>query len=311
MILDFLRSGYRKVKTVLEDSRAALGSRLRSLFKGSVSEETFEELEQILYEADLGMALTTELIEKLRKQVKNNPELKGEQLVDLLAQDVISLMRENISQNREKISYAATGPTVFLIVGVNGNGKTTTIAKLANRFKKEGKKVILGAADTFRAAAVDQLEMWASRLEIEIIKAKPGSDPAAVAFDAVEAAKARDADVVLIDTAGRLHSKKPLMQELEKIRRSCGKVLPGSPHEILLVLDATIGQNGIDQAQTFHQFTPLTGIVLTKLDGSAKGGVALAIQRALKVPVKFIGLGEGVDDLELFDPHSYAVALFE
>lgn len=310
MILDFLKSGYRKVKSALDHSKAALGSRLRGLFGGTIDDETFEDLEQMLYEADLGVGLTTQLVQKIQSQHLKDPSLKGEDLLHLLAEDVSMLMKEEGIASRE-IKFAEEGPTVILIVGVNGNGKTTTIAKLAKKFQSQGKKVLLGAGDTFRAAAIDQLEMWANRIGVEIIKSKPGSDPAAVAFDTLEAAKARQADVVLVDTAGRLHSKKPLMQELEKIRRSCGKVLPGTPHEVLLVLDATIGQNGIDQAKTFNQFTPLTGIVLTKLDGTAKGGIVLAIQNELKIPVKFIGIGEGMDDLEPFNPESYVSALFE
>jgi fused signal recognition particle receptor len=202
-------------------------------------------------------------------------------------------------------------PMVILIVGVNGNGKTTSVAKLAKFFQNNDKKVLIAAADTFRAAAIEQLEIWAKRLDIEIVKGNPGSDPASVAFDALTAGKARKSDIVIIDTAGRLHTKTNLMQELEKIRRTCKKVNPSSPHETLLVLDATTGQNAIDQAKTFNKFTPITGLILTKLDGSAKGGIVISIYRQLGIPVKFIGVGEGLDDLEPFQPESFVNALFD
>ncbi len=202
-------------------------------------------------------------------------------------------------------------PFVVLIVGVNGNGKTTSTAKLANRFQEAGKKVLLGAADTFRAAATEQLEKWAHHLNIDLVKGNAKSDPAAVAFDAVTAAKARGADVVIIDTAGRLHTKTNLMQELEKIRRSCKKVNPHSPQETLLVLDATTGQNAIDQAKIFHKYTPISGLILTKLDGTAKGGIVVSIQQQLGIPVKFIGVGEGIEDLEAFNSEAFVNALFE
>jgi fused signal recognition particle receptor len=197
-----------------------------------------------------------------------------------------------------------------MIVGVNGNGKTTATAKLAKRFQDAGKTVMMAAADTFRAAAVEQLETWAHRLQLDIVKGSPKSDPAAVAFDALTAAKARGADVVIVDTAGRLHTKTPLMQELEKIRRTCQKVVPSSPHEVLLVLDATTGQNGVEQAQTFCKFVPITGLILTKIDGTAKGGVAINIQRQLGIPILFLGTGEGVEDLEPFEAGVFVKGLF-
>jgi fused signal recognition particle receptor len=198
-----------------------------------------------------------------------------------------------------------------LIVGVNGNGKTTSVAKLANRFKINKKNVLIAAADTFRAAAVEQLDIWAQRLKVDIVKGTSHSDPAAVTFDAVQAGKSRKTDVVIIDTAGRLHTKIPLMQELAKIKRSCQKVIPNSPHETLLVLDATTGQNAIDQAKVFNEFTPITGIILTKLDGTAKGGIVISIQRQLGIPIKFIGVGEGLEDLEPFDAQNFVNALFD
>ena len=214
------------------------------------------------------------------------------------------------SEGRGIFSPSKTDPYVFLIVGVNGSGKTTSIAKLAKHFQSEGKKVLLAAGDTFRAAAIEQLATWAERLQMDIIKSKPGSDPSAVAFDALTAAKARGFDVVFIDTAGRLQNKTDLMQELEKIRRVCSKVVPTAPHETLLVLDATTGQNAIDQAKVFHAVTPLNGIVLAKLDGSAKGGIILSIYQDLGIPVRWVGTGEKADDLEPFDPIAYADSLF-
>lgn len=202
-------------------------------------------------------------------------------------------------------------PMVILIIGVNGNGKTTSVAKLANRFVHSNHSVLIAAADTFRAAAIDQLEIWANRLNVDIVKGAPNSDSAAVTFDALAAAKARHSEVVIVDTAGRLHTRTDLMHELKKIKRACHKVHPNSPHETLLVLDATIGQNAIDQAKIFHEFTPITGIILTKLDGTAKGGIVVNIQRQLGIPVKFVGTGESLEDLEPFNPEEFAAALFE
>ncbi len=220
-------------------------------------------------------------------------------------------MLRQIPSGLEEVS-AARMPAIFLIVGVNGNGKTTSVAKLSHLLKQNNKKVLVAAADTFRAAAIEQLETWAEKLKIDIVKGAPKSDPAAVTFDAIQAAKARGCDVVLIDTAGRLHTKTPLMQELEKIKRSCQKASSnGGPHETLLVLDATTGQNAIDQAKHFHKFTPLTGIILTKLDGTAKGGIIIAIQRELGIPIKFIGTGEQIDDMQPFDPQKFVESLFE
>ncbi len=230
----------------------------------------------------------------------------------MTSEELVDVIRQELLKNMQIPSHITEGsPHVILVVGVNGNGKTTSIAKMAHRYQEAGKKVVLGAADTFRAAAIEQLEMWAHRLKVDIVKGHPNSDPSAVAFDAVAAGKARNADVVIIDTAGRLHTKIPLMQELEKIRRSCRKVVPDAPHETLLVLDATTGQNAIDQAQTFHKFTPLTGLVLTKLDGTAKGGTVLAIQKKLALPIKFIGVGEGAEDLQPFDAKAFIDAMFE
>lgn len=307
MVLDFLKSSYQKVKKALAKTGSLLGSKIRSLFSGQINEETLEKLEKIFYEADLGVQTSLELTEKVRALHKKNPKIDAEGLIAEIRQEILRMLPATPTPLAEGVD----GPLIILIVGVNGNGKTTTVAKLAKRYHDSGKKVLLCAADTFRAAAVEQLETWSKRVGVEIVKGNPKSDPAAVVFDAVTAGKARGADVVLIDTAGRLHTKTHLMQELEKIRRSCRKIYPESPHETLLVLDATTGQNAIDQAKTFHQFTPITGLVLTKLDGTAKGGIVISIQRQLGLPVKFIGVGEGLEDFEPFDPERFVQTLLE
>ncbi len=309
MVLNFLKSGYNKVKQALAKTSAALSSRLHALFGGRLDEATLDRLEQLLYEADLGVETATELTKKIREVHAKEPSLNGDAFIQILKDEIFSILNQSGSGINE--NDLPGEPTVILIVGVNGNGKTTSVAKLAKRFSGIGKKVLVGAADTFRAAAIEQLETWAHRLDIDIVKGQPKADPAAVAFDTVTAAKARAIDIVLLDTAGRLHTKTPLMQELQKIRRSCSKVIANSPHETLLVLDATTGQNAIEQAKIFNQFTPVTGLILTKLDGSARGGIVVAIQRKLGIPVKFIGVGEGADDLMPFDARSYIDALFD
>ena len=303
MILDFLKSSYTKLKKALSKTQSALSHQLKALFAKPLDEHTLEELERVLYEADLGVKMSTELTQKIREFHIQNPQLKPDDLLKELQRDLIQSLEENKALSPSKDVL----PQVILIVGVNVNGKTTSVAK----FHAQGKKVLLAAADTFRAAAVDQLELWAKKIGVDIVKGAPKSDPASVAFDAITAAKAREMDILIIDTAGRLHTKTNLMQELEKIKRSCHKVLPGSPHEILLVLDATTGQNAIDQAKTFHQHTPISGLVLTKLDGTAKGGIVLGIQKQLGIPVQYIGFGESVDDFETFNAQTFVHALFE
>lgn len=309
MILNFLKSSYQKIKKAFAKTGAMLGRKLRALFAGEIDEETLEKLEQLFYEADLGVQTAVELTGQVRDIHYKNPKLDADGIIA----EVRKIMAAKLSQFPPSLAELQPDqlPLVILIVGVNGNGKTTSVAKLAKMFHAQGNSVLLAAADTFRAAAVEQLETWAKRLGIDLIKGAAGGDPAAVAFDAITAAKARKADVLIIDTAGRLHTKTHLMQELEKIKRTCQKVHPASPHETLLVLDATTGQNAIDQAKIFNQFTPISGLILTKLDGTAKGGIVVAIQQQLKVPVKFIGLGEGIDDFEPFDPESFVEALFE
>lgn len=309
MILNFLKSSYQKVKNALAKTGSLLGNKLRTLFSKKIDDETLEQLEQLFYEADLGLQTATELTAKVRDLYARNPNLNAEALLAAIREEITGLLSKHPT---ELVAVTeAQAPQVILIVGVNGNGKTTTVAKLAKFLQSSGKKVLIAGADTFRAAAQEQLEIWVQRLGIEMVKGNPKSDPAAVVFDAIAAGKARKADVVIVDTAGRLHTKTHLMQELEKIRRTCQKVHSGSPHETLLVLDATTGQNAVDQARIFHQFTPITGLVLTKLDGSAKGGIVISIYRQLGIPVKFIGVGEGLEDFEPFQPSQFVSALFE
>ncbi|MBU6383409.1 MAG: signal recognition particle-docking protein FtsY [Verrucomicrobia bacterium] len=278
--------------------------KIKALFSNPPDDAAFEHLEQILYEADLGAEMAAQLVDQIRGLYKKNGKLTSEEVLAFVKKELLQgLLPYRPPTDRAK-------PLVILVVGVNGSGKTTSLAKLAAHYLREGKKVLIAAGDTFRAAAIEQLETWAKRLGVDFVKSQPNSDPSGVAFDALAAAKARGIDVVLIDTAGRLQTKTELMHELAKVRRICQKQIPDAPHETLLVVDATIGQNAIDQAKTFHQFTPLTGIILTKLDGTAKGGIAIAIQKQLTIPIQWIGTGEGAEDLERFDPISYVNALF-
>lgn len=297
---------FKKVRSALGKTRSIFGKKLTSLFQnGPLNENALENLEQLLFEADLGVQTATELTEKVSDYQKEHPQATAQELMQLIKDELLAILNTT-----EEFSLQQQGPTVIMVVGVNGNGKTTSIAKLGRLLQKEGKSLLFGAADTFRAAAMDQLQMWAEKLGAGIVRSHAKADPAAVVFDTVSAAQARNVDVAIIDTAGRLHTKAHLMQELEKMRRSCHKVIPGAPHETFLVLDATTGQNAIDQAKTFHQYTPITGLILTKLDGTAKGGIAIAITRELKIPIKFIGVGEDLDDLELFKAKNFVEALF-
>ncbi len=306
MVFGFIKKGFAKIQAALSKTRAYLGSKLKSFFSGSIDLERLDELEQILYEADLGVELARELTEKVRTRMKKDPGLTSEALLESLKSDLLSLFPKTAEP-----FFPTQNPTVLLIVGVNGNGKTTSTAKLAHYYQNRGCFPILGAADTFRAAATEQLDLWANRLNIDIVKGAAKSDPSAVAFDTLKAAAARGKNLAIIDTAGRLHTKTDLMQELDKIKRVCNKAVPGAPHETWLVLDATTGQNAIDQAKTFAQYAPLTGLVLTKLDGTAKGGIIFSLQRMLNIPVKFIGVGEGVEDLEPFDGEAFVQGLFD
>jgi len=307
-MFNFLKTGYEKIKSALSKTHSALSTRIKALLGKPWDEETFDQLEQILFEADLGTECASFFVDKLRSRLRYSPTNSIEEILKIFHAETLAILSTEAKMQPK--TPAPSEPYVILIVGVNGSGKTTSIAKLSKRFQKEGKKVLLAAADTFRAAAIEQLTTWAERLQIDIIKSSPRSDPSAVAFDALTAAKARGADVVLIDTAGRLQNKTDLMKELEKVRRTCSKVLPEAPHETLLVLDATTGQNAIDQAKIFNEVTPLNGIILAKLDGSAKGGIVLSIYQQLGIPVRWIGTGEGAEDLEPFDPAAYADSLF-
>ena len=264
--------------------------------------DTIEALEEILIGADIGVAATERIVTSVRSRSR-----QGESLRDLVKQEI----RQIFDTVAPVTASNGQAPHVTLIVGVNGTGKTTTIGKLANLMKKEGRQPLVCAADTFRAAAVEQLEVWAGRAGVDIVRAKEGSDPAAVVFDAIQSGKARGRDPILVDTAGRLHTRVNLMNELEKIRRVAGRASEGAPHEVLLVLDATVGQNGLQQAKEFTQVAGVTGIVLTKLDGTAKGGVAVAIAHDLKLPIQYVGVGEGIDDLIPFSPDDYVDALFQ
>jgi fused signal recognition particle receptor len=273
-----------------------------------IDKHAIDGLEEGLLGADVGAELTMSLIDRIEERVRKEKISKMDRLTEVLREETRSLIPRREAQT---IDISRAKPFVILIVGVNGAGKTTTIAKLAQRWKSEGKRVILGAADTFRAAAIEQLQLWADRIGVEMVKHKAGSDPGAVAHDTITAAKARGSDVVLIDTAGRLHNKSHLMQELSKIRRVVEKELPGAPHETLLIIDGTTGQNGVNQAAAFLEAAKITGMVVTKLDGTAKGGVILSIMRQFDIPVKFVGVGEAADDLIPFDPAAYVDTLFE
>src|SRR3989344_7267145 len=271
--------------------------KIRDLFSKVPDDSTFEHLEQIFYEADLGAKTSADLVDKMRGICKKNPKIGTEAILAFVKKELLSGIVTHAT--------ALKNPHVILMVGVNGSGKTTSLAKLASHYIREGKKVLIAAGDTFRAAAIEQLENWAKKIGAEFVKSQPNANPSGVAFDAIAAAKARGIDIVLIDTAGRLQTKTDLMHELAKIRKVCQKQIPEAPHETLFVVDATIGQNAIDQAKTFHAFTPITGIILTKLDGSAKGGIAIAMQKELQVPILWIGTGEREEDLLPFDPERY------
>lgn len=298
---------FKKLNKGLKKTRDNMSGAINAALygKNEIDDEFYDELEEILVMADVGVNTSAEIVEKLRDAVfkKNLRKAKD------VKEEIKNIVADMLSGG-ETIDMV-TIPSVILVIGVNGVGKTTSIGKMAAMFKEEGKKVILGAADTFRAAAIDQLEIWADRAGVDIVKHKEGADPAAVVFDTISAGKARNSDIIICDTAGRLHNKKNLMDELAKIYRVIDRQLPYADREIFLVLDATTGQNAVNQAKEFKDVAEITGIILTKLDGTAKGGVVLAIKNDLKVPVKFIGVGEGIDDLRPFDPKAFAEGLFE
>ena len=298
---------FKKFSMGLKKTRESMAGAIENMLHSykDIDEELYEDLEEILVMGDVGVVTAGEIVEKLRDRVKQKnigtPAKVKEQIKDIVAE---------MLKGAEEMSLI-TQPSVILVIGVNGVGKTTTIGKMASMYKAQGKKVILGAADTFRAAAIEQLEVWAERAGVDIVKHKEGADPAAVVYDTIQAGIARNADIIICDTAGRLHNKKNLMDELAKIYRVIDKELPYSDRESLLVLDATTGQNAVNQAREFKNVAEITGIVLTKLDGTARGGVVLAIKNDLRVPVKFVGVGEQIDDLQPFSPSAFAEGLFE
>ncbi|EGO6137839.1 signal recognition particle-docking protein FtsY [Enterococcus faecalis] len=302
-----------KYEKGLEKTRKTFGQRLNELFANfrSVDEDFFEELEETLIGADVGFDTSLKITEALRQEVKLRNVKKPAQVQNTIIEKMVDLYEEAGINENNAINLQPNGLTVILFVGVNGVGKTTSIGKLAHQYKLEGKKVLMAAADTFRAGAIDQLVVWGERAGVEVVRGNAGGDPAAVVFDAVERAKVEQADVLLVDTAGRLQNKVNLMKELEKIKRVIQREIPDAPHEVLLVVDATTGQNAMTQAKQFKETTDVTGLVLTKLDGTAKGGIVIAIRNELHLPVKLVGLGEGINDLEPFNANDFAMGLFK
>ena len=297
----------------LEKTKTSVFSRISHAIAGKskVDEEVLDELEEILITSDVGVDTTLKIIERIEDRVARDKYVGTDELNRILKEEIMALLQENQSGDGTTFDITGKKPYVIMVVGVNGVGKTTTIGKLAHNFKKAGKKVVLGASDTFRAAAVEQLKIWAERVDVPIVQQGMGADPASVAFDTVKSAVAQDADVVLIDTAGRLHNKVNLMRELTKIKQVMQKVVPDAPHEVLLVLDASTGQNAIEQAKQFTAATEVNALALTKLDGTAKGGVVIGISDQFKIPVKYIGVGEGIDHLQVFDRKAFVDSLFE
>jgi fused signal recognition particle receptor len=301
-LLDRLRKSVQK-------TREGLMSKLDGVFTSGkkIDAGLLEELEYVLLGADLGVKTTAEIIDLARRRMERKERDDAGQLKDLIREHLLEVLRAV----DKPLAPVIAPPAVILVVGVNGNGKTTTIGKLAHRFRSEGRSVLLCAADTFRAAAIEQLEVWGRRTGCDVIRQKPGADPSAVVFDAIQSAVAREADCVIVDTAGRLHTKSNLMAELEKMKRTVSRLVPAAPHEVLLVLDATTGQNGLEQARRFTEASGVTGIVLTKLDGTAKGGIVVAIARELRLPIRFVGVGEQLGDLLPFDAEKFSSSIFE
>ena len=297
---------FKRLKSGLSKTRKLLSTDINELFTGKrkIDDELLEELEELLITSDIGVQTTMDLIQSI--SIKSSEISGPDQLKNILREKILELLNATMKPSQGIVAK----PHVIMVIGVNGVGKTTTIGKLAARFSASGKKVIIAAADTFRAAAIEQLTIWADRAGVDIIKHKDMSDPAAVAYDGIQAAVARDADIVLVDTAGRLHTRKNLMEELKKIKRTISNKLPGAPHEILLILDATTGQNALSQAQLFNDALDVTGIALTKLDGTAKGGIVVSICNTLEIPLNYIGVGEKIEDLQEFDPAEFVNALF-
>lgn len=300
---------FDRMRQAVTRTRESLSERIEEIAASGkeIDADALDELEAALLSADLGTTTTAEVLERLRRKIDSREVGDRDALKRQLQHEILEILRSTPQKN---VKAPEGEPEVVMVVGVNGTGKTTSIGKLAYEMRREGKKVLLCAADTFRAAAIDQLEIWGKRTGTEVVKTKPGGDPAAVIFDGLQSAKAKDMDYVIIDTAGRLHTKSNLMQELDKMRRTAAKVIPSAPHETLLVMDATTGQNGLQQARQFTQAAGVTGIILTKLDGTAKGGVVVAISRELGLPVRFVGVGEKAGDLMPFDPEAFVEGLF-
>ena len=297
----------------LEKTKQSVFSKLSRAIVGKtkVDDEVLDNLEEVLVTSDVGVNTTLKIIERIEVRVSRDKYVDTKELNSILRDEIVQLLKESNNEDRSEFSIPESNePYVIMVVGVNGVGKTTTIGKLAHQFKQAGKKVVLGAADTFRAAAVDQIQIWGNRVGVTVISQGMGADPASVAFDTLQSAKSSNADVVIIDTAGRLHNKVNLMNELSKIKNVMDKIIPGAPHEILLVLDGSTGQNAIEQAKQFTKATEVNALALTKLDGTAKGGVAIGISDQFQVPVKYIGIGEKMDDLQLFNRTAYVDSLF-
>ncbi|MGJ9458830.1 signal recognition particle-docking protein FtsY [Oceanobacillus sp. CF4.6] len=303
----------KKYQEGMKKTRNSFSGKLNDLIARyrKVDEDFFEELEEVLITADVGVTTVMDLVEELRMEVKRQNIKDTNGVKDVISEKLVEIYYGDENEEIEKLNIQDEGLSVILVVGVNGVGKTTSIGKLAHQLKQQGKSVVLAAGDTFRAGAIEQLEIWGERADVSVIKQNAGSDPAAVIFDGIKAAKSRNADVLICDTAGRLQNKVNLMNELSKVNRVIEKEIPGAPHEVLLVLDATTGQNALSQAKTFSEATDVSGIVLTKLDGTAKGGIVLAIRNELKIPVKYVGLGEQIEDLQEFDANAFVYGLFE
>ncbi len=313
-LFDFFKSGKKEaLDKGLEKTKESVLKRIaRSIAgKSKVDDEVLDNLEEILITSDVGVDTTLRIIERIENRVAKDKFIGTDELQKILREEIMSLLAENDNDISENFLDVQTKPYVIMVVGVNGVGKTTTIGKLAAKFKAAGKRVYLGAADTFRAAAIEQLEVWAQRVDVPLVKQQMGSDPASVAYDTLNSAIANNADVVIIDTAGRLHNKVNLMNELTKIKRVMQKLIPEAPHEILLVLDASTGQNAFEQAKQFTKATEVNALALTKLDGTAKGGVVIGISDQFKIPVKYIGVGEGIDDLQFFNKKDFIDSLFD
>ncbi len=309
----FGKEKMEKLDSGLEKTRTGLFSKISRLIfsKSKVDEDVLDELEEILITSDVGVDTTLKIIDKIKERVKTEKYVGTDELNELLRSTIASLMEDGPDMKNPDFTTPDGSPYVIMVVGVNGVGKTTTIGKLANNFKKAGKNVYIGAADTFRAAAIDQLQVWADRVGVHMIRQDMGSDPASVAYDTLASAKKSGADVVLIDTAGRLHNKINLMNELSKIKRVMQKLVPEAPHEVLLVLDGSTGQNAYEQAKQFVKATEVSSLAVTKLDGTAKGGVVIGISDQFKIPIKYIGVGEGIDDLQMFDKREFVDSLFK